>query len=71
MNYQTAEGLFALVLPCNEARSENSTNVVQMEAKYVVLCDEFADMFAEPGEPILRPLDHAIKWVDEAALPPR
>ena len=37
----------------------------------MALCDEYADVFAEPGEPVSRLLDHAIELVDEAARPPR
>ena len=37
----------------------------------MVLCDEYAEVFAEPGEPVSEPLDHAIELADEAAPPPR
>ena len=36
-----------------------------------MLCDEYADVFAEPGEPVLRLPDYVIELVDEAAPPPR
>ena len=56
---------------CEEAGSETSANVEQADSKYVMLCDECAYVFAELGEPVSQLLDHAIKLVDEVALPPR
>ena len=41
-----------LVRPCDEAGNETSGNVEQIDLKYVVLCDEYANVFTEPGEPV-------------------
>ena len=42
-----------------------------IESQYAELCDEFQDVFAEPGLAPHRQLDHAIDLVDENATPPR
>ena len=57
--------------PCKEAGNETSGNVEQIDLQYAALCDEYADVFTEPGEPVSRLLDHAVELVDEAAPPPR
>ena len=57
--------------PCKEAGNETSGNVKQVDSQYTALCDEYANVFAEPREPVSQLLDNAIELVDEAALPPR
>ena len=37
--------------------------------KYAALCDKYANVFAELGEPVSQLPDHAIELVDEAAPP--
>ena len=56
---------------CEEAGTETSGNMELIDSKYAVLCDKYPNVVTEPGVPISQLLDHAIKLVDEVALPPR
>lgn len=49
--------------------SESSTQEVAPE--YRAVLEEFSDVFAEPGFPVSRDVDHAIDLVDPAAKPPK
>ena len=40
-------------------------------AEYAALCDEYQDIFQEPGMPPRRQLDHAIDLIDESLPPPK
>ena len=40
-------------------------------AEYAALCNEYKDIFQEPGMPPRRQLDHAIDLIDEFLLPPK
>lgn len=58
------------VRPCDSQLALGGGNLA-VEAQYAALCDEFSDVFAEPGLPPTRPLEHAIDLVDESAPPPK
>ena len=53
--------------PC-DGQKEGETAI---DSKYAELCDEYADVFEQPGLAPHRPLDHAIDLIDENATPPR
>ena len=42
-----------------------------IDAEYATLCDEYQDVFQEPGMPPRRQLDHAIDLIDESLPPPK
>ena len=42
-----------------------------VEAEYAALCDEYQDIFQEPGMPPQRQLDHAIDLIDKSLPPPK
>lgn len=51
--------------------SEVETKPDVLDSSIAALCDEFSDIFTEPGKPVRRELDHRIDLLDESAKPPR
>ena len=43
----------------------------QLEKDINALCDRYSDVFADPGMPPARALDHKIELVDEGKRPPK
>ena len=41
------------------------------QSEIAALCDEYADVFEQPGLPVRRDVDHRIDLHDETAKPPR
>ena len=42
-----------------------------VQSEIAVLCDEYADVFEQPGLPVRHDIDHRIDLHDETAKPPR
>ena len=42
-----------------------------VQSEIAALCDEYADVFEQPGLPVRRDVDHRIDLHDETAQPPR
>ena len=42
-----------------------------VQSEIAALCDEYADVFEQPGLPVHRDVDHRIDLHDETAKPPR
>ena len=42
-----------------------------VQSEIAMLCDEYADMFEQPGLPVRRDVDHRIDLHDESTKPPR
>ena len=42
-----------------------------VQSDIAALCDEYADVFEQPGLPVRRDVDHRIDLHDESAKPPR
>ena len=42
-----------------------------VQSEIAALCDEYADVFDQPGLPVRCDIDHHIDWHDETAKPPR
>ena len=42
-----------------------------MQSEIAALCDEYADMFDQPGLLVCRDIDHCIDLHDKTAKPPR
>ena len=42
-----------------------------VQSDIAVLCDEYADVFEQPGLPVRHDVDHRIDLHDESAKPPR
>ena len=42
-----------------------------VSADIAALCDEYQDVFEQPGLPVRQDVDHRIDLLDEAAKPPR
>ena len=42
-----------------------------VQSKIAALCDEYADVFEQPGLPVHHDIDHHIDLHDETAKPPR
>ena len=42
-----------------------------VQSEIAALCDEYADVFEQPGLPVRRDIDHRIDLHDETTKPPR
>ena len=49
----------------------NQATGVGVDVEYAALCDEYQNVFQEPGMPLHRQLDHAVDPIDESLLPPK
>ena len=49
----------------------NQATGAGVDVEYAALCNEYQDVFQEPGMPPYQQLDHAIDLIDESLPPPK
>ena len=70
LKQESADAWFCMLRAPMEEAAAHEGQESGPATKWDLLCQEFADVFEEPGVPHERGITHNIHLVDEAAAPP-